>query len=99
MNLDALHKKLIAAARRDRPGDRVPYAFEKRVMAHLASAPQAGELQWWGRALWYGAGACAAVALLMSAWSFAPAEQSWDGLSAALEQTVLVSVDEAASNW
>jgi len=99
MNLDALQNKLIAAARHNRPSDRVPYAFEKRVMAHLSSAPRAGELQWWGRALWYGAGACAAIAVLMSVWSFAPPERSWDGLSSALEQTVLASMDEAASNW
>ena len=37
MNLAELQKKLIAAARADVPGDQVPYAFEKRVMALLAS--------------------------------------------------------------
>ena len=37
MNLAELQKKLIAAARANAPGDHVPYAFEKRVMALLAS--------------------------------------------------------------
>ena len=37
MNLAELQRKLIAAARANAPGDGVPYAFEKRVMALLAS--------------------------------------------------------------
>ncbi len=37
MNLAELQKKLIAAARANPPGDGVPYAFEKRVMALLAA--------------------------------------------------------------
>jgi hypothetical protein len=42
MNIAELKKKLIAAARANVPGDQVPYAFEKRVSALLASrvAPQ-----------------------------------------------------------
>ena len=35
MNLAELETKLIAAARCHPPGDRVPYAFEQRVMARL----------------------------------------------------------------
>lgn len=98
MNLDSLQNKLISAARRLPSDERVPLAFEKRVMAHLTSAPRAGELQWWGRALWYGARACAAVALAMSVWSFVPADSA-DGLSDQLEQTVLASANEAADIW
>ena len=37
MNIAELQKKLLAAARANPPGDRVPYAFEKRVMALLAA--------------------------------------------------------------
>jgi hypothetical protein len=98
MNLDTLQNKLISAARRLSADERVPLAFEKRVMAHLTSAPRAGELQWWGRALWYGAGACAAVALAMGVWSFAPTDSA-DGLSDQLEQTVLAAANEAADIW
>jgi hypothetical protein len=98
MNLNSLQNKLVAAARKLPADDRVPLAFEKRVMAHLAAAPRANELQWWGRALWYGAGACAAIALAMSVWSFVPAD-SGDGISDQLEQTVLASANEAADIW
>ena len=38
MNLDNLHNKLITAARATPADDRVPYAFEKRVMARLADS-------------------------------------------------------------
>lgn len=99
MNLDILHKKLIAAARRTPEDERVPLAFERRVMAHLARAPRVGEWQWWGRALWYGAGACAAVAVAMGVWSAVPAESAHDGLSDQLEQIVLASANEAADVW
>ena len=39
MNLAELERKLIAAARANPPSDRVPYAFEKRIMARLAARP------------------------------------------------------------
>ena len=37
MNLVELQKKLLAAARTDVPGDQVPYAFEKRIMALIVA--------------------------------------------------------------
>ena len=98
MNLNTLQNKLVSVARRIPADERMPLAFEKRVMAHLTAAPRMGELQWWGRALWYGAGACAAIALAMSVWSFVPAD-SGDGISDQLEQTVLASANEAADIW
>jgi len=36
MNASDLQTKLIEAARKEPPQDQVPYAFEKRIMAHLA---------------------------------------------------------------
>ncbi len=36
MNIAELQRKLIAAARSNQPSDRVPFAFEKRIMAQLA---------------------------------------------------------------
>src|ERR1039458_1755153 len=39
MNVTQLERKLIAAARANPPTDRVPYAFEKRIIAHLAAQP------------------------------------------------------------
>jgi len=100
MNLDELQKKLMAAARKNPPGDQVPYAFEQRIMARLAAAPRFDEWAAWARSLWYGAGVCAAVAVLMSVWSFAPdAEQDLAAhFSQDLEQTILAP-DDVENPW
>lgn len=100
MNLDELQKKLIVAARKNPPGDQVPYAFEQRIMARLAAAPRLDEWAAWVRSLWYGAGACAAVAVLMSVWPFAP-DVELDlaaHFSQDIEQTILGS-DDAENLW
>ena len=96
MDLLNLKRKLVAAARMNRPTDQVPYAFEGRIMAHLANLPQVDEWVWWARAFWRGAAACAAVALLLSAWSFShgPANGNVD-----LEDVVVTSVNEADVTW
>lgn len=69
MNLDTLQNKLIAAARRDTPSERVPYAFEKRIMARLVKGPHIDLLGAWSTALWRAAVSCVAIMLLSSAWS------------------------------
>jgi hypothetical protein len=95
MNVAQLEQKLIAAARAHPPGDQVPYAFEKRILARLAAppCPDGGEL--WARALWRAAAACAAITILLGAWSFfAPQGGASAGdLSQELEQTLLAAVD------
>lgn len=68
MNLDNLQSKLIAAARAMPPDDRVPYAFEKRVMTRLMSG-RVDLLGAWSTALWRAAVSCVAIMLLSGAWS------------------------------
>ena len=100
MDLVELKKKLVAAARCQPPGDEVPHSFEKRIMARLNTRSQIDEWAWWGRALWRGAAACAAVALLLSAWSFLPMTSSTATNGAVdLEEAVLASVNEADVTW
>ena len=95
MNLAELERKLIAAARANPPSDRVPYAFEKRIMAHLAARPQADGWELWGRALWRAAAPCVAIMLLLGAWSFfAQGNLPANDLSQDLEQTLLAAVDQ-----
>jgi len=101
MNWDALHQKLVLAARQSPPDDRVPYTFEKRVMAGiLARNLGAGEKDDWSainRALWWAAATCSAVAIAMSVWTFSP--DRGPNASAApdftddLELTILASLD------
>jgi hypothetical protein len=96
MNLAEMQKKLIAAARDNAPGDGVPYAFEKRVMALLAARVAPQNLDLWVCGLWRAAVSCVAVALLCGAWAvFTPAitTNSTD-LSQDFENTLLASVDQ-----
>jgi hypothetical protein len=97
MDLAELQKKLIAAARTEVLDDRVPYAFEQRVTALLASRVAPQNLDLWVRGLWRAAVSCVAVALLCGAWTFlTPASSvSPDDLSQNLDNTLLASVDQS----
>jgi hypothetical protein len=102
MNTDKLKQKLIAAARTAPADDRVPYAFEKRVMAHIRSQPAPDAAALWARALWRAAVPCVAVTLLLGALSFVPAESDTamtTDLSDNYEQAMLVSLDEQEELW
>ena len=99
MNVDNLHEKLIAAARENPPSDRVPYAFEKRVIARLTARPVPDQWAQWARALWRGAAACVAVTLLFSAWSFysGSATTATTDLSQQFENTLIAAADQDQS--
>jgi len=97
MNLSELERKLIAAARATPADERVPYAFEKRIMAHLAgkTAPDGWTL--WGRALSKAAICCVAFMLLMAAGSYfvsasAASTGNTESLSQDVEQTLFAAV-------
>jgi hypothetical protein len=96
MNLAELQRKLIAAARVHPPDDRVPYAFEKRVMALLRTRPILDNAALWARALWRGAVACLAVMLFLGALSLLAPQQSPppNDLTQAFENTMLAAVDQ-----
>jgi hypothetical protein len=93
MNLEALQKKLIAAARLNPPSDRVPYAFEKRITALIASRAVADSWAFWTRGLWRAAVSCVAVAVVCGVLSLlAPANDNGKDLSQDFENTLLASV-------
>jgi anti-sigma-K factor RskA len=99
MNLDELHKKLIAAARATAPNDHVPYAFEKRMTALLASRVAAKNMDVWVHGLWRAAISCAAIALVCGVWTVVspattPTAAASDDLSQNFESTLLASVDQ-----
>jgi hypothetical protein len=98
MNRQLLHEKLIRAARHNPPASQVPYAFEKRVMAHLGP-PVRDEWTAIARALCWSAGACCAIAMGISIWAFAfdEARESAATFSSELEQTILASIDDFKS--
>jgi len=96
MNLSELHRKLIAAARLQKPDDRVPYTFEKRVMALIAERTAAARNVLWVRGLWRAAISCVAVAVVCGAVSLFTPDKSDSGndLSQDFENTLLASVDQ-----
>ncbi len=96
MNIAELEKKLLAAARANAPDDRVPYAFEKRVMALLASRTGADKWVLWTRRLWQAAAFCVAIMLLLGVWVVANSTASTNStdLSQNFENTLLASVDQ-----
>ncbi|HKI70722.1 MAG TPA: hypothetical protein VKA67_14135 [Verrucomicrobiae bacterium] len=95
MNLLELHRKLITAARANPPSGRVPYAFEKRIMARLKSCSGFDVWALWARALWRAAAPCIAIMVLLGAFTYfdrsAPASTG-NNLSQDFENTVLAAV-------
>lgn len=102
MNLENLRHKLLAAARNHPPEDRVPYAFEKRVMAYLAARPAMDIGALWARALWRAAAPCVAVSLLLLCVTpFVGSDTSTanDGTPPDLEETMLAVIDQSEETW
>ena len=95
MNVTELQRKLLAAARCQAPDARVPYAFEKRIMARLTAQPLVCFWELWGTALWRAAAPCVAVLLVVGVWAFClnDARGPQDPLAVALENTVRAPLD------
>jgi hypothetical protein len=100
MNLDNLQQKLLAAARTHPPGDAVPYAFEKRILARLTDRPVTDLAAWWVRGLWRAAASCASVCILLGAWTLLNpvSNGSEDEISQQFENTVFAAVDQDADD-
>ena len=95
MNLAKLQDKLIAAGRRQEPDERVPYAFEKRIMARLAGRERMDLWAFWVRGMWRAAASSVAVAALFVAFChFLPVmPESGHDLGQDLENTLLASAE------
>ncbi len=99
MKVDNLHQKLISAARAEQPSDRVPYAFEKRVMARLASGSAIDILGAWSAALWRAAVSCVVVSIVASAfvlWSSGSREPDF---SNEFDAAVFASAGSSDEAW
>lgn len=72
--------------------ERVPYAFEKRVLAHLAAAPAPDLLGLWSHALWRAVAPCLGVMLIALAISYHAAPVETDDLD--LENAIIVPGEE-----
>ncbi len=103
MNLEHLQEKLVAAARANPPASRVPYAFEKRVLANLSAVPVFDWTALWARALWRAAAPCVALTMLLGVWSFIGKNNltaaETEEFSQHFEQTMLATLDETGEVW
>lgn len=96
MQPDHFHDKLLKVARADKPSDSVPFTFEKRVMARIRAVRVVDPWAAWSQALWRATAPCAAVALMLGAWTFFQPESSGDPgeeLASHFEQTLLAGID------
>jgi hypothetical protein len=96
MRLSHLQNKLITAARKNTPGEQVPYAFEKRIMARLAAHSPMNAWALWGQSLWRAAISCVAITALCGLWCVvsAPSAKTSDTFSQDFESAVFASMDQ-----
>ena len=96
MNVRDLETKLIDAARKEPPNDHVPYAFEKRVMAQIASTRPLNDWALWGPSLWRAALSCVAITFLCGVWSLAVMHnrETAQSFSQDFETTVFASLNQ-----
>lgn len=100
MKVTALEQKLLAAARLQKPDDRVPYAFEKRIMALLVERSAAARQVFWTRGLWRAAVSCLALTVVFCAisWYSPVGNDDLSELSQDFETTLLASIDQPDSS-
>lgn len=96
MNKKNLYENLIEAARKLPEDDRVPYSFEKRIMARLESPPQPDSLALWARGLWRATVPCLTLMIAIGTWSAVSgqATEVEDPLATDLELAMLQPFDE-----
>ena len=101
MKLVDLEKKLISVARANPQSDRVPLAFEKRIMARLAEGAPVDVWALWSRLLWRAAAPCVGIMLILSAWTVVAnrAGGTSDALAADLERTVWGPLSSLEDSW
>jgi hypothetical protein len=101
MKIVELQEKLLAIARANPPSDQVPYAFEKRILARIASEPMVDLWALWSQLLWRAAAPCVGIMLVMSAWTVVSVDLngSSEPLARDLEETVLAPLASLEESW
>lgn len=104
MDLDQLHKRLIAAAKANTPSTDVPYAFERRIMERIRTTIRVDFWSVWSTILWRATAPCLGIMLLISIWTgwqiakTSPAD-SIVNLNAELETTIYAGLDASDGIW
>ena len=76
IKIEDILERLLTQTREIPANDRVPYAFEKRIMAHIKEAPAAVADVWlaWSQSLWKAVVPCLAVLVMVAVWMNAPTD-------------------------
>ena len=89
----SLLNRFTKIAQAQTPDERVPYAFEKRIMAHLRNSKAADIWTIWSGAMWRAAFSCLLICFLTGvAISYSDASSA-ELFASDLERTVLAPVD------
>ena len=74
--IEDILERLLTQTREIPANERVPYAFEKRIMAHIKEAPAALADVWsaWAQSLWKAVVPCLAVLVMVAVWMKAPTD-------------------------
>lgn len=101
MNLDQLEQKLLSAARHTPPDERVPYAFEQRIMTRLRGRAATDSWADWAAGLWRAAVPCLTVTAILGVWALGPGGLAGSDLSPDTDiETALYSVvDDTTESW
>jgi hypothetical protein len=97
-----MYDRLIRAAQRLPEDEQVPYAFEKRIMAHLRPMKQVDNVTLWALGLWKAAVPCVAVMLLITTWatiSTSAESSTEDSLAMELELTMTQPLQALEEIW
>ena len=94
MNAELLRQKLLASARAHAPSDRVPYAFEKRIMSRILRREVPDVWSAWGSVLWRAVAPCFALMLMAGIGSYVVNPASED-LGSQLDAVLLADLDVA----
>jgi hypothetical protein len=99
MNLSQLERALLVAAKSTPPDERVPYAFEQRIMARLRERAAADSWAEWAAALWRAAVPCLAVTVVLGLWAMGPTGRYGSEFSPDNDlETALYSVVETSTD-
>ncbi len=100
MDYERLIDRLLSAARETPVGDGVPYAFEKRVMAHIREKGGAEPFFFWAQTLWRAVPVCLAVsAVSLALHSLRPSPVDEISLQTSFEDVVVQSADFFSDTW
>lgn len=99
MDSERALNRLLNVARQTPVGDGVPYAFEKRIMAHIRESGVADPLFFWVRALWRSVPVFAVVCTIAFVITSAQPPASDVTLQASFEDVVMTSGDFFSDSW